>query len=203
MVFDGIWSILKEFNHIGPRINECIKTLCITLDSVPLGIPAAGHERGFYGLSEIGVLVALNWFYGLPERPNISAVLGERKGLPQLEERDQVWQQRSGVTQHVGKRENWTRTTDEVIHDPTQIMLEEAAQKISNLGNEIKKIAEHSTEEIQGTKQTEAGAIHALSESVVNLIAGGSINELASDRATLAAGEDIEDKADGEIRQSI
>ncbi len=195
-------------NNFRPRyavdvqiLNKDLEPLDIILEAVPLGIPAAGHERGFFGLPEIGVLVALNWFYGLPERPYISAVLGERKGLPQLEERDQVWQQRPGVAQQVGNRGNWTRTTDEVIHDSTQIMLEEAAQKISNLGNEIKKIAEHSTEEIQGTKQTEAGAIHSLSESVVNLIAGGSINELASDRATRTAGEDIEDKANGEIRQ--
>ena len=196
-------------NNFRPRyavdlqiLNKDLEPLDIIVEAVPVGIPAAGHERGFFGLPEVGTLVALSWFYGLPERPYVSAILGERKALPALDEGEQLWQQRAGVAQRVDQQGNWTRHTDEQIHDSAFQLIEDACQKLSQLGSEIKTISEYSTEDIQGIKQIEAGAIHQLSESVINLIAAGSINQLASDRSTRTAGENIEDSAEGEIKQS-
>jgi uncharacterized protein involved in type VI secretion and phage assembly len=183
-------------------LNKDLEPLDIIVEAVPVGIAAAGHERGFYGLPEVGTLVALSWFYGLPERPYVSAILGERKALPSIDADEQLWQQRAGVAQSVDQQGNWTRHTDEQIHDSAFQLIEDACHKLSRLGSEIKTISEYSTEEIQGIKHTEAGAIHQLSASVINLIAAGSINQLASERATRTAGENIEDSAEGEIKQS-
>lgn len=198
----GISTAYRPFYAADVQLlNKDLEPVETIFEAVPVGIPAAGHERGFYGLPEVGALVAIAWFYGLPERPYISAVLPERKALAALSASDQLWQQNNAAYQKVDGSGNWERATDHNITDKAYSITAEAAYKSAEYGKENKRIAEHSNENVRGIKQVETGALHQLAETVINLAAGGSINLLASERSTRCAGENIEDAATGIIDQ--
>jgi len=70
------------------------------------------------------------------------------------------------------------------------------------LSDEIKRVLQHSIEDIDGIKQIEASAIHQLSLSVINLLSLGSINQVAGEHITRSANKNIIDNATANIEQS-
>jgi hypothetical protein len=90
---------------------------------------------------------------------------------------------------------NWTRETTADIKDKSHTHEIETHKKIEILGEEIKRVLQHSIEDIDGKKQIEATAIHLLSTTVANILALGSVNQMAGEYITRSAGKNIIDKA--------
>jgi hypothetical protein len=178
------------------------KSTDIFLDAVPVAIMGGGGERGFFALPQKGTLVEVAWLNGLPERPFVRSVLGDRQALPWIDEHTMAWQQDESVKQTVDNSGNWIRETYADIKDKSHTHEIETHKKIEILGEELKRVLQHSVEDIDGKKQIEASAIHFLSTTVVNALALGSVNQVAGEHVTRNAGKNIIDKATGDLQSS-
>jgi hypothetical protein len=177
------------------------KNTGILIDAVPMAIMGGGNERGFFAMPQKGTIVELAWLNGSPERPFIRSVLGDRQALPWIDEHTMAWQQDESTKQTVDGSGNWNRETPATITDKSHTRKIDAQEKIETLGNEIKRILQHSLEDIDGIKRIEAGAIHSLSMSVSNILALGSINLVSTEHITRSATKNIADKAAENLSQ--
>lgn len=166
----------------------------ISLDAVPVAITGGGDERGFFAMPARGTIVELAWLNGSPERPFVRSILGDRQALPCLDADTMSWQQSEDCFQRVDASGNWQRETTESISDKSHSYEQQAVKAMVTLGNEVRRILEHSVEDIDGKKQIEATAIHLISATVLNLLAAGSINQVSAEYATRAATKGIKDK---------
>ena len=176
-------------------LDSQFKSTDILLDAVPMAIMGGGNERGFFAAPQKGTLVELAWLNGSPERPFVRSVLGDRQALPWMDEHTMAWQQEESVKQTVDNAGNWKRETHADITDKSQTHFIETQKKIEILGEEIKRVLQHSFEDIDGIKQIEASAIHLISASVANYLALGSVNTSAGEHITRSAALNIIDKA--------
>ena len=183
-------------------LNSQFKSTDIFLDAVPMPIMGGGNERGFFAMPKKGTLVEVAWFYGSPERPFVRSVMGDRQALPWTDEHTMAWQQDESVKQTVDNSGNWKRETHADITDKSQTHFIETQNKIEILGEEIKRVLQHSIEDIDGKKQIEASAIQMLSASVANYLALGSVNTSAGEHITRSAAINIIDKALGDYESS-
>ena len=183
-------------------LNNEYKSTGILLDAVPVSIMGGGNERGFFATPEKGTLVEVAFLNGSPERPFVRSILGDRQTLPWIDEHTMAWQQDESVKQTVDNAGNWTRQTTNDITDKSHTHTTEAHSKIEIIGEEIKRVLQHSIEDIDGKKQIEATAIHLLSTTVANLLALGSINQAAGEHITRSAGMAITDHAKEDINQT-
>jgi len=183
-------------------LNNEYQSTEIFLDAVPMAIMGGGNERGFFALPQKGTLVELAWMNGCPERPFVRSVLGDRQALPWIDEHTMAWQQSEEVKQTVDNAGNWTRETSATIKDKSHTHEIETHKKIEILGEEIKRVLQHSLEDIDGKKQIEASAIHFLSTTVANILALGSVNQMAGEHITRSAGKNIIDQATEDINTS-
>lgn len=183
-------------------LNNEYKNTGIELDAVPVSIMGGGSERGFFALPKKGTVVELAWLNGSPERPFVRSVLGDRQALPWMDEHTMAWQQDESVKQTVDNSGNWKRETHANINDKSHTHEIETHKKIESLGEEIKRVLQHSIEDIDGKKQIEASAIHLLSTTVANILALGSVNQMAGEHITRSAGKNIIDKATENLEQT-
>lgn len=183
-------------------LNNEYKSTGILLDAVPLAIMGGGNERGFFAMPKQGTLVEVAFLNGSPERPFVRSILGDRQALPWIDEHTMAWQQDESIKQTVDNAGNWTRETTNDITDKSHTHTTEAHSKIEIIGEEIKRVLQHSIEDIDGKKQIEATAIHLLSTTVANLLALGSINQMAGEHITRSAGKEIVDHAKEDLKQS-
>ncbi len=183
-------------------LNNEYQSTEIYLDAVPMAIMGGGNERGFFALPQKGTLVELAWMNGSPERPFVRSVLGDRQALPWIDEHTMAWQQSEEVKQTVDNAGNWTRETTATIKDKSHTHEIETHKKIEILGEEFKRVLQHSIEDIDGIKQIEATAIHLISTTVANVMAMGSVNQVAGDHITRSAAKNIIDKAVGNLEQT-
>jgi len=167
----------------------------IYLDAVPVAIIGGGNERGFFALPVPGSIVELAWLNGSPERPFVRSILGERQALPHMKAGDMIWQQSESVRQSVDASGNWQRLTDQTIVDECHTYQQNTQQLARTIGTEISRVLGHSTEDITGTKRTEAAAIHTLAETVVNILTAGNINQVAGANITQNAGAELRQAA--------
>lgn len=181
-------------------INSDYQPTGIELEAVPVSIMGGGDERGFFALPKRGTIVELAWLNGSPERPFIRSILGDRQALPHIDTETMSWQQSEASYQRTDNAGNWQRHTDQKISDHATTYEQHAAEAIITIGNEIRRVLRHSVEDIDGTKQIEATAIHVLSATVINLLAAGSINQAACENITRSAAGDIIDNATGNIK---
>tara|TARA_B110000008_G_scaffold237117_1_gene242697 strand:- start:208 stop:1188 length:981 start_codon:yes stop_codon:yes gene_type:complete len=183
-------------------LNNEYKSTGILLDAVPVSIMGGGNERGFFATPEKGTLVEVAFLNGSPERPFVRSILGDRQALPWIDEHTMAWQQDESVKQTVDNAGNWTRQTTNDITDKSHTHTTEAHSKIEIIGEEIKRVLQHSIEDIDGKKQIEATAIHLLSTTVANILALGSVNQMAGEHITRSAGKEIVDHAKEDLKQS-
>lgn len=174
----------------------------IQLDAVPVAISGGGHERGVFALPKHGTIVELAWLNGSPERPFVRSVLGDRQSLPWIDAETMSWQQSESSYQRTDSAGNWQRHTDKNISDESHGYHQKAADAVYQLGSEVRRILQHSVEDIDGKKQIEATAIHLLSTTVLNLLAVGSINQATAEHITRSASKTIKDHATGNIEQT-
>lgn len=181
-------------------INSDYQPTEIKLEAVPVSIMGGGDERGFFALPKRGTIVEIAWLNGSPERPFVRSILGDRQALPHIDTDTMSWQQSEASYQRTDSAGNWQRHTDQKISDHATRYEQTAAEAISTLGNEIRRVLRHSVEDIDGKKQIEATAIHLLSATVANIIAAGSINQAACENITRSAAGDIIDNATGNMK---
>ena len=183
-------------------LNTQYQTTEVKLNSVPVAISGGGDERGFFALPKRGTIVEVAWMNGSPERPFVRSILGDRQALPWIDSETMSWQQSESSFQRVDNAGNWQRQTDKTISDQSYKYEQHAQQAIITLGDEVRRVLQHSLEDIDGKKQIEATAIHLLSATVLNLIAAGSINQVAAEHITRSASLNITDHAKGSIQQA-
>jgi len=183
-------------------LNNDYESTGIILNAVPVAIMGGGNERGFFAAPHKNTLVELAWLNASPERPFVRSILGDRQALPEIDQESMSWQQNNQVKQSIDSSGNWTRQTDTGIKDKSFLHETDAHKKIEMLGDEIKRVLQHSIEDIDGIKQIEASAIHQLSLSVINLLSLGSINQVSGDHITRSANKNIVDNATANIEQS-
>ncbi|CCK75063.1 conserved hypothetical protein, phage-related [Oleispira antarctica RB-8] len=183
-------------------LNNEYKSTEIFLDAVPIAIMGGGNERGFFAIPQQGTLVEVAFLNGSPERPFVRSILGDRQALPWIDEHTMAWQQDESVKQTVDNAGNWTRQTTNDITDKSHTHKTETHSKIDLLGEELKRVLQHSIEDIDGKKQIEATAIHLLSTTVANILALGSINQSAGEHITRSASKEIVDHAAKDLKQS-
>jgi hypothetical protein len=178
------------------------KNTGILIDAVTMAIMGGGNERGFFAMPQKGTIVELAWLNGSPERPFIRSVLGDRQALPWIDEHTMAWQQDESTKQTVDGSGNWNRETPATITDTSHTHQTTTQNKIENIGEETRRIKQNSIEDIDGIKQTAAGAIHFMAMAVINVLSLGSINMVAGAHITRSAGKTITDNATEQIKQT-
>jgi hypothetical protein len=98
------------------------------LRDVPLPVPTAGHEAGFFSMPEKGCHVEMGFAYGNPNKPIIRSIHPHERSLPAVEVGEQRWQFGPESFQNVDKDGNWTRKTDGKITDESQERLVKALE---------------------------------------------------------------------------
>lgn len=193
-------------DNFRPRLAVAVELLTteyqktgIILDAVPVSVMGGGDERGMFALPTRGTIVELAWMNGSPERPFVRSVLGDRQALPWIDAATMSWQQSEASYQRADVAGNWQRHTDTGISDRATDYDLKAARAVITLGEEVRRILEHSTEDIDGKKQIEATAIHLLSATVLNLLAVGSINQAAAEHITRSATKNLVDEAGQDV----
>ena len=158
---------------------------------------AAAQERGLLGLPQPGAIVEIAWAYGRPHKPYVRGVLPERQSLPDCDADWQTWQQRNGCFQQVDDAGNWKRHTDGEINDDCRTSVLKTQERLLELVNELKTVAEHSTEDVEGVKRIEAGALKLLSAGHANLGAADNINLTGGADINLTTGRNCRSVAKG------
>ncbi|WP_019530661.1 hypothetical protein [Dasania marina] len=87
------------------------------LTHVPVTLPAAGNERGFFGLPTAGAIVEIAFAYASPLHPFVRSVLPHGLTLPSVETNEVKWQQSAQVTQRADTDGNWERITNQAVRD--------------------------------------------------------------------------------------
>lgn len=171
----------------------------IKLDAVPVSFSGGGDGRGFFSLPEPGTIIELAFMNGSPERPFVRSILGDRQALPWIDEKSMSWQQSEQVKQSVDRSGHWKRVTNESITDKSHQHNINTKYLEIVLGREVKRILEHSYEDIDGMKVIEASAINDIAAMVINQLSLGNINQQAAGVIARSATGKITDQAKDNI----
>lgn len=146
------------------------------LKDVPLPIPVAGHESGFYAYPENGTWVEVGFAYGSPNKPFIRCILPHGRSLIPVERGEQRWQHNPKSYQWIDKDGSHERITDRAITDKSLTRSIEAM--------------ENSEAFTQSTRTIEADDTHLIGGSKT-VKANGAMNMLAGGRVDLGAAKDM------------
>lgn len=119
-------------------------------EAVPLPVPMAGNDEGFFLWPRPGTIVTVRWIEGRPDHPVIQHVYPMGLTLPDVPDNMGKWQQREGVHQVVDPDGNWERATDKDIKDSAQNITETAA------GSRTESTSGESSETVGTTKTINA-----------------------------------------------
>lgn len=92
----NIQMIDKAGNLYGPII-----------ESVPLPVAMASHNRGAFGFPQVGTRVAIQYAYGDPEQPVIVNIYPHDKNLPALKGSETLLQHSPATFLRSSDEENW------------------------------------------------------------------------------------------------
>ncbi|WP_339531539.1 hypothetical protein [Pseudomonas mucidolens] len=181
------------------------------LAGVPLPLPTGGEEMGIYAFPEEGTQVVVCFAYGLPHKPYIQTILPHGLSMPSVPKGDQVWQHSEACQQRVDADGNWLRQTDGKILDKAIEREVEAMGNTETFQNHTRRVDDHSTEFVGGTKTIEAlGALRLLSGGSASLAAvddlhqatGRDLNLLVGQKHNAVVGGDMEERIQG-MRKSV
>lgn len=157
---------------------------------VPVGM-GNGMESGSFAYPEAGSLVVLGFAYGRPDHPLVRQVYPLGGQLPFLRAQEQKWQQDATVLQRIDPDGNWYRETNMTIQDQAVRHVEIAMEHQAEYAREKRQIAEHSTEEIGGSKSIETlGNLRLLSAGFANISSGDNLNLTSARDRNLIVGKD-------------
>jgi hypothetical protein len=177
-----------------------------TLAGVPLPVPSAGNEMGFFSFPEEGTSVVVAFAQGLPHKPFIQCILPHGLSLPRLPKGDQVWQHSEAAQQRVEADGSWTRQTDGGISDKSTDRLVESLTNAERYQSDSRIVDDHSTESVGGIKTIEAlgalkllsgGTLNAASVDDLNLSTGRDLNQVVGQKLNLAVGGDLLERIQG------
>jgi hypothetical protein len=146
------------------------------LKDVPLPIPVAGHESGFYAFPENGTWVEVGFAYGSPNKPFIRCILPHGRSLIPVERGEQRWQHNPASYQWIDKDGSHERITDRAITDKSLTRSIEAM--------------ENSEAFTQSTRTIEADDTHLIGGSKTVKV-NGAMNLLAGGRCDIGAAKDL------------
>ncbi|WP_300674059.1 hypothetical protein [Desulfoluna sp.] len=130
-------------------------------EAVPLPVPAAGPDAGFYLWPRPGTIVTVRWIEGRPDHPVIQHVYPMGLSMPEVPDGSGLWQQRPGVHQRHDAAGNWERTTDQDIKD-TATNIEAVASALRSLqAKTVEDTASGSRTESSGEKTVTVSGAHA------------------------------------------
>ena len=135
-------------------------------EAVPLPVPAAGPDAGFFLGPRPGSIVTVRWIEGRPDHPVIQHVYPMGFSLPDVPDNMTRWQQRPGVHQFVDPAGNWERKTDKDIRDQAQNIQQTASGS--------------STENISESKSTTAKTYKVTASTITIGAPGGGPSLLPS-----------------------
>lgn len=129
-------------------------------EAVPLPLPAAGPDAGFFLWPRPGTIVTVRWIEGRPDHPVIQHVYPMGLSLPDVPDNMGRWQQRPGVHQFVDPDGNWERKTDKDIQDTAQNIQETAS------GSRTETVGEGSAETVTGSKTITAQTYQVTAQTI-------------------------------------
>jgi len=130
-------------------------------EAVPLPLPAAGPDAGFFLWPRPGTIVTVRWIEGRPDHPVIQHVYPMGLSMPDVPDNMGRWQQRPGVYQSVDPEGNWERKTDKDIQDTARNISEVAA------GSRAETVGKDSTESVSNEKTVNAKVYRVTAPTVV------------------------------------
>lgn len=175
--------------------------------AVPLPVPlGAGGEAGVFAPPRPGALVVVGFAYGRQDHPIIRQMYGMGDSLPQVGPEEMLLQQSPTTFQRADAGGNWSRQTDAEIADKSVTRRVEAMESTMELARETRRISEHSTVEVDGTRTVEVGTVLTMlaglradlgSLGALNLTAGGDSTHSTAGAAQETVGKDHASKVTG------
>lgn len=117
-------------------------------EAVPLPVPAAGPDAGFFLWPRPGTIVTVRWIEGRPDHPVIQHIYPMELSMPEVPDGSGLWQQRPGVHQRHDPDGNWERATDQDIKD--------AARNIEAVASALRKLQAQTVEDSASGSRTES-----------------------------------------------
>lgn len=155
------------------------------LHSVPLPVPVAGGaEMGQFAFPQAGTVVMLQFAYGSPNKPVITAIYPHGCTLPSVADGEHLLQQREGVFQRIDVDGNHSRATDLKITDDCQdYVLESHTRKITTHTDTV-EVDGNATRKVKGSWGVRVmGALR--------LISGSSMNISSADNMAITSSSDL------------
>lgn len=181
--------------------------------AVPLPVPlGAGGEAGVFAPPRPGALVVVGFAYGRQDHPIIRQIYGMGDSLPQVGPEEMLLQQSPTTFQRADAGGNWNRQTDAEIADKSVTRRVEAMESTAELARETRRISEHSTVEVDGTRTVEVGTVLTMlaglradvgSLGALNLTAGGDSTHSTAGTAQETVGKDHASKVTGNRQVDI
>ena len=159
-----------------------------TLQSVPLSLPFAGHEKGFFAFPEVGSIVEIAFAYGMQTRPFIRGVLPFRCSLPSVEKNEILLQKDNENYLKNDENGNWSIVGSALELEAVKLKIEVLESSLKAI-NELKEIQGNSIEDVANMKKIMANTIKNLSVGAITNSAGTNNNLVAGNNLTFIAGK--------------
>jgi len=150
-------------------------------EAVPLPVPAAGPDAGFFLWPRPGTIVTVRWIEGRPDHPVIQHVYPMGLSMPDVPDGSGLWQQRPGVHQRHDPQGSWERTTDQDIKD--------AARNIEAVATALRKLQAETVEDSASGSRTESSGTktETVSGDRTETVAGSSTETVTGPKTITAA----------------
>ncbi len=167
------------------------------LYAVPLPVAVCGGaEMGQFGFPQRGTVVMLQFVYGSPNKPAITAIYPHGGAMPACANGELVTQQRSGVQQRIDAEGNMLRQTDGRVRDECQDYVREAFSSTVSLHQETVTVEGNSTRTVKGAWLNKVlGAFR--------LAVGGSLNLSSADNMALTTASDMNVNVARNLAQAV
>ncbi|EMK0255632.1 hypothetical protein V8I69_003931 [Salmonella enterica] len=185
-------------------------------NAVPVPVPLAGSESGFFQYPPPGTLVTLAHVDGRPDKPVITSTHADGQSLPNIKPGEQLQQQRAEVFQRVHTDGSWQRETDRDIREKsTHREVENVTEKRSSFERTI-TVGADNTVTVMNRHTLMAGQVQQLADGDYVIGAGGKLTVHAksaevdvtgqmttsADSATHNVTKNLEEKI-GQIKKSV
>lgn len=167
------------------------------LHAVPLPVAVCGGaEMGQFAFPQRGTLVMLQFAYGSPNKPCITAIYPTGGAMPACADGEMVLQQRAGVQQRIDVAGNITRETDGKTHDICQDYTRDTFSSTLNAHREDINVEGNANRSVKGTWLNKVlGAFR--------LAVGGSLNLSSASNMALTTASDMNVNVARNLAQAV
>lgn len=158
------------------------------ITAVPLPVPMAGPECGFYQYPPEGTLVELGFLSGRQDQPIIRQVMQKGSPLPDISPGEQLQQQRAGVSQRVTVAGNWERETDQRTQEKSRERHVTCETETRETHARTALVSTTDDLTVIGKHQLAAGEIMHLADGPYSVAAAGAVSVTAPTLSEQIAG---------------